>query len=268
MKILALGDPHGSEKIFDIPLDGIDYVLIAGDIGKADLLRKYFFQYNIKEKVDWKLKVTKEQMAEAYSETIETTEKVLSYFDSKGVKTFWVYGNVEKGTDEDIIDNGLNIKKLSDLEFDNVQLINYGKIDLDGVSLVGIPYFREVEWLKDFQPENQEEIKQAEQKDKEVKSKLDSIGNADIVLTHNPPYGVLDKVTNPNAPEKWHGKLAGSHIMKDYIEKTKPKVVICGHIHEQKGIENIGNTKVVNTGEAGESYIIEINKDIIISEGN
>lgn len=269
MKILALGDPHGSDKIFDIPLDGIDYVLIPGDVGKADLLRGYFFKYNVEEKVDWRERVAKEQMEEAFRQAVETTEKVLSYFDSKGIRTFWIYGNVENGTDESIEGNKLDVKKLADFQFKNVKLINYEKIDLNGISLAGVPYFRESQWFRDFQPEDKEVIKEAEQKDVQIKAKLDNLGYADIVLTHNPPHGILDLVTNPKAPKAWHGKRGGSYIIKEFVEKTKPKLVVCGHIHEAKGIEEMGGIKVVNTGEAGDSYIIEIDESKIeIKEGS
>jgi len=40
MKILAIGDPHGDiKRIKEIPIKGIDLILITGDIGKADLAR-------------------------------------------------------------------------------------------------------------------------------------------------------------------------------------------------------------------------------------
>ncbi|MCK5150087.1 hypothetical protein KAJ87_04140 [Candidatus Pacearchaeota archaeon] len=44
MKILVVGDPHGSEKVKNISLKGIDLVLITGDLGKADLARKMAFE--------------------------------------------------------------------------------------------------------------------------------------------------------------------------------------------------------------------------------
>ena len=46
MKILVIGDPHGSEKVKKIPISKIkpDIILIPGDIGKADLVRKFYFK--------------------------------------------------------------------------------------------------------------------------------------------------------------------------------------------------------------------------------
>ena len=37
VKYLVVGDPHGSEKVFEIPIRDPDVILIPGDIGKDDL---------------------------------------------------------------------------------------------------------------------------------------------------------------------------------------------------------------------------------------
>ncbi len=44
MRIIAIGDPHGDvAKLRKIPLKGIDLILLTGDLGKADLARKFAF---------------------------------------------------------------------------------------------------------------------------------------------------------------------------------------------------------------------------------
>ncbi len=46
MKLAVIGDPHGDlEKIEHIPLDGVDLVLMTGDLGRADIFRKIAFKY-------------------------------------------------------------------------------------------------------------------------------------------------------------------------------------------------------------------------------
>jgi predicted phosphodiesterase len=60
MKILALGDPHGKlpKNINSISKKNkIDLILITGDIGKAELARKRFFE-NQKD-CKWSLKKLK-----------------------------------------------------------------------------------------------------------------------------------------------------------------------------------------------------------------
>jgi predicted phosphodiesterase len=46
MKIAAIGDPHGNlEKITQIPLEKVDLVLLTGDLGETDILRRQALQY-------------------------------------------------------------------------------------------------------------------------------------------------------------------------------------------------------------------------------
>lgn len=67
-----------------------------------------------------------------------------------------------------------------------------------------------------------------------------------ILVCHNPPKaGIVDAV---NA--ELH---AGSQKFTDFIAQRQPLAVICGHIHEGRGIERIGGTTVINPGSIGES---------------
>ncbi|MCK4365224.1 MAG: metallophosphoesterase family protein [Thermoplasmatales archaeon] len=77
-----------------------------------------------------------------------------------------------------------------------------------------------------------------------------------VLVSHVPPYGVQDKA--------FIGIHGGSKELKILVEKFKPKLVLCGHIHEDPGITKIGNTTVVNCsmGKRGEGALIEINDDI------
>lgn len=49
----------------------------------------------------------------------------------------------------------------------------------------------------------------------------------DLLITHGPPFGLLDSGKN--------GKRAGSEALKLAVENIKPKYHIFGHIHESKG---------------------------------
>lgn len=59
-----------------------------------------------------------------------------------------------------------------------------------------------------------------------------------ILVVHPPPYGVRDRVLG-----KFH---AGSRAVRRLVDRCSPALVICGHIHEQAGMETIGQTTVVN----------------------
>lgn len=71
------------------------------------------------------------------------------------------------------------------------------------------------------------------------KAYYESMPYADIVLSHSPPFGKTG--TDP----QW-GNL-GSVGLLQYIKRHKPRLVICGHIHNPIArIEYIGYTKVIN----------------------
>lgn len=70
-----------------------------------------------------------------------------------------------------------------------------------------------------------------------------------IMVTHAHPAESLS--------EKFSGFVPGSKGVKKALEKFKPDILLCGHVHEAAGIEDvIGKTKVVNLGKKGK--IIEI----------
>lgn len=56
----------------------------------------------------------------------------------------------------------------------------------------------------------------------------------DVLVSHGPPYGYLDI-----APDKYGQAMKGRHVgsteLADALKVTEPQVVICGHIHGEKG---------------------------------
>jgi len=79
-----------------------------------------------------------------------------------------------------------------------------------------------------------------------------------VLISHKPPYGAQDKI--------FIGMHGGSKELRAIVEKFKPYLVLCGHIHEDPGFTKIGDTTVVNCsmGKKGEGAIIEINEDISV----
>jgi Icc-related predicted phosphoesterase len=70
-----------------------------------------------------------------------------------------------------------------------------------------------------------------------------------IMVTHVHPSGTK--------MEKFTKMFPGSDGVKRAIEKFKPDILFCSHVHEAEGIEEkIGNTRVINVGRKGK--IIEI----------
>lgn len=56
------------------------------------------------------------------------------------------------------------------------------------------------------------------------------------------------------------GEHVGSEVIRAFVEREQPDLVLCGHIHESRGSDRIGRTQVVNPGPvaAGHYATVEI----------
>lgn len=68
-----------------------------------------------------------------------------------------------------------------------------------------------------------------------------------IVVAHSPPVNTKLDIAH-------FGCHVGSPSLRHFIEQNWPSVVFCGHIHESRGIDYIGDTVVANTGPARHGY--------------
>jgi len=266
MKILAIGDPHGNlEKIRKIPMKGIDLILINGDLGKADFARKRFFE-NIKRKKEGlkELKYDGKSAKTAYKEIFDSTLNVLKYL-SKFSSVYSLLGNVgdnmvkdsevkkdEKKYKIKLPYLGREIKKIK-----NFHLAINRLRKLNGLKIGFLEYFTDESWVKEFKPSDyKKSMKKAKKETEKAKKILKNFKNLDILICHQPPYGILDKVSGKyGAPKNYIGKHAGSKVILDYIKKYQPKYVFCGHIHEGEGKAKIGKTEIYNLGVAGHKII-------------
>jgi Icc-related predicted phosphoesterase len=71
----------------------------------------------------------------------------------------------------------------------------------------------------------------------------------DIVISHAPPYGCLDRVRGKDGTPAG-GPHIGSSALLRYIEKHQPKIVVCGHVIGDTGVKKIGHTLVVNAAKS------------------
>jgi Icc-related predicted phosphoesterase len=71
--------------------------------------------------------------------------------------------------------------------------------------------------------------------------------DTDVIVVHGPPKGVLD------FSHKRDGsiEMCGCSALKKRIDKIKPKLVLFGHIHNNRGIINSG---VMSPGESNIVY--------------
>ncbi len=258
MKLVAIGDPHGDlRKLKKIPLKGSDLILVTGDIGKADLVRAMTFENIEREKQGLPLLEYKpSHIKRAFMEIHSSAIRVMKYL-SKFAPVYTIFGNVEYTIPEIKKMNkehGLDLPYLSK-ELDklpNVRVINNRIARYNGMRIGGLKYFIDTSWVKEFRPSNYDEIlKKALKETQAAKKTLNWFSKVDILLCHQPPYGVLDKVKAKFAPKHWQGKHAGSKTILNYIRRYKPRFVFSGHIHESAGYKRVDRTEVYNLGYAG-----------------
>ena len=83
----------------------------------------------------------------------------------------------------------------------------------------------------------------------ELKEKWDNIpSNTDILITHGPAYGYVDKVIGRT-------ENLGCELLTERIKELKPKIHVCGHIHSGYGYTFDGDTHYINASVLNESYI-------------
>lgn len=98
-----------------------------------------------------------------------------------------------------------------------------------------------------------------------IKAHWDMIpGWVDVLITHGPPKGILDKVARPIPGEDPH---VGCDYLLDSIQRVEPSIAAFGHIHEGYGIENIQHVTYVNASCLNERYMC-VNPPIFVELNN
>lgn len=267
MKICVIGDPHGNvEELKKIPLKGVDLILLTGDLGRSDLLRKVAFREEKKNKTKEDIKKENKEEIHAILEAYKTTMRVINYL-RKFAPIITIYGNVEIPNNViRQISKRLNYPLpllLNELKkFENVRVLNNKIANVNGIRIGGLQYFVEEAWVREFKPKNyKERLKHAKKETQKAKKVLKNFNELDILLCHQPPYGILDKVTSKyGAPKAWYGRSAGSKTILKYTLEKKPRYVFCGHIHEGEGHKKVNTTNIYNVGTC-KYKIIEIEKN-------
>jgi Icc-related predicted phosphoesterase len=78
-----------------------------------------------------------------------------------------------------------------------------------------------------------------------------------IVITHQPPREAQDTL--------YSGQSSGSLGLRRFLEEYQPHLLLCGHIHEDRGECRIGSSRIVNVGELrrGFAALIEVDDEQI-----
>lgn len=233
MKVLVLGDPHGKlPKNLDglIKKNNVELIVCVGDWGftpKKPWLEK-----------SWK------NVPKNHATT--TAKQILRKLDSYKIPFLSLQGNMflsKKGSKSVLP----QIKKMKNL------IKKYtGKYKNKNEVFIFFDIIYEESTMRKNLNKNkitQNKMRSNKSREKKLNKLLKENPNA-VLITHNPPYGVVDKVYN--------GEHVGSKIILNAIKKHKPKLVLCGHIHEAKGEGKISRTKIYNLGWHGDYAVFDI----------
>ena len=120
-------------------------------------------------------------------------------------------------------------------EWDDAHVLHGSGCEIDGVAFWGlgaaVPITPFGSWSFDLS-------------EAEAEALLEGCPDGAVLVTHSPPRGHVDVAGG--------GEHLGSRAVLDAIERVRPPLVVCGHIHACWGQEaDVGGTRVVNAGPDG-----------------
>jgi len=198
-------------------------ILAAGDIHGDTGLAKRLAERAEKEHVDLVILCGDLTLFDS------STANIIGPFVKKHKKVLLIPGNHESVATADFLAEFYGLKNIHGYS------VKYKDIGIFGAggSNIGIDQLSEKE-LYDLLRKGFDKIKYLKKR---------------IMVTHvHPSKTLMEKFTNI---------FPGSDGIKKAVEKLKPDVLLCSHVHEAEGIEEkVGKTKVINVGKKGK--IIEI----------
>jgi Icc-related predicted phosphoesterase len=139
----------------------------------------------------------------------------------------------------DFIFEKLTAEHLENLIPENVIYLNDSGVTIEGINIWGSPVSP---WFYDWAFNRQ--------RGADIKKHWDLIpANTDILITHGPVFGILDRTTG--------GQNVGCDDLAMAIKNVKPKVHICGHIHEAFGEIERDGVHYINASILDERYSIK-----------
>jgi Icc-related predicted phosphoesterase len=277
VKILVIGDFHGkfpSRLLKRIKKENFDLVVSPGDFCGNKELGRLFFEYAYgKDEELWEF-IGKKKFNELERKNFNSGVKILKILNRLGKPVICVTGNWDPNEYAEIgfskpLDKFAKPFFSNFNRLKNIFLADYKQICLDKTNFFGYPRStypgfinkkRERELIEENGKKVIKRIKKTKEDNKKYfflfKRLFDENDKNTIFISHNCPYNSkLDKIKK--GPQK--GKHYGSWLTRKIILDLKPGLVICGHMHENRGIQKIGKTVVVNAGAAfdGRAAVID-----------
>lgn len=268
MKILAIGDIDDAahlKGISKLDLEQYSCLILTGDMAGLP--------------IGWKLgkargmndtsfipfgKNPKEFYNEFLTPCVDKLKKLDSYLNEikSRIKIFAVYGNTDfKSVVKRVNPKSFTILHNKAIPIEDIHLVGYNGHPMypweienpNEIDIFGYTYAETAHELNSFK---EDDILEA------LRNITKNIpNNKAIVVTHTPPYQILDQVKSELIPWaiKSYGNRAkngniGSIGLRDFILKYKPLMSIYGHVHEAQGMKTIEQTYCINAGKFSEGY--------------
>lgn len=210
MKIIFISDTHG-QNISPINIPNGDILIHCGDISSLG------GKQQVEEFIDW---------------FTNLPHKHKVFIAGNHEITFDV--NKNNGTKPDWL-----LKLLLNLPY-NIHYLENSSITIENINIYGSPispWFYGERWAFNKHQGN------------DIKKVWDKIPNdTDILITHCPPFGILDYA-------KYSRKNVGCEELLIKVNQLKPKIHAFGHIHEGYGTHtNENNITFINASLLNENY--------------
>lgn len=164
-----------------------------------------------------------------------TEEEIANFIEWFGALNYR-YKIFIAGNHDDCLDGA----GIEEMPHDCYYLCNSG-IEIEDVKIWGIPFFLsdEIHWA-DLYPEKIARIPQ----------------QTDILVSHCPPFGILDKSA--------FGANMGNEDLRKQVEIINPRYHLFGHIHEAYGVYKTSRTTFVNGAVVDDNYE-PVNHPVVIT---
>ncbi len=238
MKILAIGDPHGKlplglSKI--IKRNKIELIIVTGEIPPVPFQK--YYPKNMRKEYDSSWGDSRYKFL---------LDKLCSY----GFPVIILKGNAYMSL------RGTKYTNKLFKQYKNLFYNQTGKFGFNKKNLISFDMFWEKWSSKQINKKFFERVtKKNNLRLNKLKKLFNQIENP-ILITHSPPYGILDNV-------KSVGHVGSKKILK-FIKKYQPKIVFCGHIHEGRGKKKIGKSLVINCGSRGDYIVYDLDQNKIM----
>ncbi len=231
MKILAISDWHGEEKVLP-PLASavkglsLDLIVFTGDILRWKAKCSEWANARKEDR-------TPERNLPEITEEIGRNEKLYATFyetvQSFNLPFFAIPGNVDSPLPQYLKTGWQYMKQNS-----NLHVVHSNFFARTGFAIAGFG--------GEITEDDREDFFVLQFPRYELESGLSflsSLSHEKILLIHTPPVGSLDTDD---------GKHKGSVVINDLIGRFQPAWAFCGHAHGARGSEMIGDCMVVNPG--------------------